>query len=265
MAHGKIRSALVIGRNTLDRFASMIGFRQSEAKIQNDAGRFWKDPTTKNHGVYSHWRGHGIFENDDPRWLSIGANHIELFQRLSKSSGVEIPNAPLILEWGCGGGANGVAFSQIAGQYVGVDISQESLEECVKQVKLSGHHEPIGQLVDIRSPESALSHVKPADILLCTYVFELLPTRAYALRLMQLFFELLKPGAVAFIQIRYASEKQSTRGRSWGYRFGPSKMVAFRIEEFWNACSQVGFVPKCITLFLIQKPSVVASISTRNV
>jgi cyclopropane fatty-acyl-phospholipid synthase-like methyltransferase len=173
-----------------------------------------------------------------------------------------------VLEWGCGGGANAVAFAPISSRYIGVDISQSSIDECMRQLTLNGYSQSLCLLVDIGRPEGILSKVEPVDVVVCTYVFEPLLSKTYALRLIQVFFGLLKPGGVAFIQIRYATAKFSTRGRSLGYGFGFTKMVSFFLDEFWKACEIVGFSPKCLTLvptdstvfderyayFLLEKP-----------
>jgi hypothetical protein len=76
----------------------------------------------------------------------------------------------------------------------------------------------------------------------------LLPTREFAVRLLRLFLQILKPGGLALIQIRYATTKKSTQGRNWGYQLGFTRMVAFFIEEFWQVAFQAGFRPACIEL-----------------
>ena len=264
-----IRKVLKKFRPVVDRILNIIGYKQSDLKIRSDAHRFWDDSSAKNFGVNSHWRGHGIFENDDERWLSIGQRHLTKFERMALLADTPPPKLCRILEWGCGGGANAIAFGKIASQFVVVDISQKSVEECLSQMKLHGLHHGVGILADIHCPESVATSLEPVDVVVCTYVFELLPTRKYALRLIRLFRDLLKPGGLAFIQLRYATSKMSTRGRNWGYRFGFSRMVTFFLDEFWHAASQNGFRPVCVDLlpiddtvseeryayFLLEKPA----------
>ncbi len=263
-----IRKALKKLRPVCDRIAVGLGYEQSDLKIRSDANRFWDDSSARHFGVNSHWRGHGIFKNDDARWLSIGERHLAKFELMSLLAFVPPPQPSRILEWGCGGGANAVAFGKTASQFVCVDISKKSVDECLHQMRLSGLHNGVGILADIHRPEVVAASLEPVDVVVCTYVFELLPTRKYALRLVQLFLDLLKPGGLAFVQLRYATTSRSTQGRKWGYRFGFEKMVTFFLDEFWEAASQTGFRPVCIELmpvddtvldqryayFLLEKP-----------
>ena len=253
MINKSIRSAIKSLRPACDRLGGALGFKQSDMRIQKDALSFWEKHTASNFGVNSHWRGHGIFENDDERWLSLGQRHVGVFNRLSSTAATPFPTAPSILEWGCGGGSNAVAFAKTSSQFIAVDISKKSVDECLRQMELLGLKNGIGVVADIHCPEGVLKEVDPVDVVLCTYVFECLPTRTYALRLVRMFHEVLKPGGLAIVQIRYATARVSTRGRSWGYKLGFSKMVSFFLDEFWNACTQVGFKPRCIELLPIDE------------
>jgi len=78
-----IRKVLKEFRPVVDRIADGIGYKQSDLKIRSDAHRFWDDSSAKNFGVNSHWRGHGIFENDDERWLSVRQRHLTKFERMA--------------------------------------------------------------------------------------------------------------------------------------------------------------------------------------
>lgn len=243
-----LRSLIRKLRPACDRIVNGLGYQQSEIKIQSDAMSFWENHPTSHYGVISHWRGHGIFEHDDERWLSIGRRHRAIFQRLSTVASTRLPSPCRILEWGCGGGANAVEFGKIADQFVAVDISPKSIAECMHQMRLHGLQNGIGVVADIHQPEEAVRSIEPVDVVICTYVFELLPTREYAIRLLRLFLQSLRPGGLALIQIRYATANKSTQGRKWGYQFGFAKMVAFFIEEFWQVAAQAGFRPVCIEL-----------------
>ena len=253
MISKSIRSALEKLRPACDRLVGAFGFKQSDLKIQKDALSFWENHTAGNYRVNSHWRGHGIFENDDERWLSLGQRHVGIFKRLASTATTPFPTAPSTLEWGCGGGSNAVAFAEMASRFVAVDISKKSIEECLRQMELVGMKNGIGVVADMHYPEKVAKEIDPVDMVLCTYVFELLPTRAYALRLLRVFHELLNPGGLAIVQIRYATAKLSTRGRSWGYKLGFTKMVSFFLDDFWDACAQAGFEPRSIELLPIDK------------
>ena len=248
-----IRLTFKAFRLACDRFADAFGLKQSELRIQKDALSFWKNDSAGTFGVNSHWRGHGIFENDDERWLSLGRRHIAIFKRLASTATSPSPTSPSTLEWGCGGGSNAVAFAEMSSRFIAVDISIVSVEECLRQLKLAESKIGIGVVADMHSPEEVVKEIDPVDIVICTYVFELLPTRAYALRLLRVFQELLKPGGLAFVQIRYANARLSTRGRSWGYKLGFARMVSFFLDDFWDACTQAGFKPRCIELIPIDE------------
>lgn len=70
-----VRRFLEIGRTATDLCAGLVGFRHSENRLQQDSNNFRGNSSAENFGVNSHWREHGIFKNDDPRWYSIGNNH----------------------------------------------------------------------------------------------------------------------------------------------------------------------------------------------
>ncbi|MDX1925756.1 MAG: class I SAM-dependent methyltransferase [Pirellulaceae bacterium] len=246
-----IRNLLKKARNGCDLCLSTIGFKQSDRKIRSDAHKFWHNHSATDFGVNSHWKGCGIFSQDDDRWMSIGQRHLLMLQRMSFSLNGSLSSPSRfssVLEWGCGGGANAVAFGGGADSFIAVDISQSSVDECLRQMKAHGMGNGTGIVVDIHQPEKVLSSVGQVDVVICTYVFEVLPSKTYATRLVRLFHDLLKPGGVALVQIRYATSRKSTQGRSWGYRFGFTKMVAFFLDEFWLLATQIGFRPGSIEL-----------------
>jgi len=100
---------------------------------------------------------------------------------------------------------------------------------------------------------------------LCLYVLELIPTQAYGLRLMRIAYDLLAPGAQAFVQIKYATGSWRTRPRQRNYRSSVAG-VTYRIDEFWTAMAGIGFRPEAVALvpknelderyayFLLSKP-----------
>ncbi|UOX88373.1 class I SAM-dependent methyltransferase [Amycolatopsis sp. FBCC-B4732] len=86
-----------------------------------------------------------------------------------------------VLEWGCGGGANVVHFAPRTEEFVGVDISVETLQECEKQVAAvcGTPFRPIA--IDVAQPETAVAQVEGwCDMFLSFYVFELIPHRSTA-------------------------------------------------------------------------------------
>lgn len=154
-----------------------------------------------------------------------------------------------VVEWGCGGGANAVHFAPPAQELIGVDISQESLEECGRQVE-SVCSTPVRKvLVDVENPEAALEIIPgECDLFLSFYVFELLPTPEYGGRIQRIAHRLLAPGGLALIQIKYDCGSWRTRSRGRSYRSGPAGMTTYTIPAFWGLAERCGWTPKYVQL-----------------
>lgn len=156
---------------------------------------------------------------------------------------------PRTLEWGVGGGANAVHFAPLADVFIGVDIVQASLEEAGRQVEMACSTPYIPVLIDIDAPEKIRSQLRqPCDLFLSFYVFELLPSEDYGWRVLELAFELLSPGGVALIQIKYSTVKRQTWSRGFDYRRNLANMTTFPIDEFWGHAQRVGFDPQAVAL-----------------
>jgi len=195
----------------------------------------------------------------------MGQEHLRLYQRLRPTASEPAP-VKRIIDWGCGGGANAVAFAPLAEEVVGVDIDTESLEESARQMAAAGPTPFAKVLADIGNPELAARDIpRPCDLFLCLYVLELVPTQEYGLRLMRIAHNLLDPGGQAFVQIKYATGAWRTRARRRSYRSDVAGNT-YRIEDFWTAMAGIGFRPEAVTLvpknalderyayFLLSKP-----------
>ena len=88
---------------------------------------------------------------------------------------------------------------------------------------------------------------EPCDLLFCVYVFEAFPSPEYGRRVLEVAARLLRPGAMALIQVKY-SVGLTTRSRGWGYRFGVANMTTYRLDEFWKLSAECGFTPHAIHL-----------------
>jgi hypothetical protein len=243
-----------------------IGLSESEAKLIADSQKYWNDTSDRSRRA-AHWRGMGIFA-DDSRWLALGREHLQLYEQFARA--VDLKHAPKrIVEWGCGGGMNAIQFGCLADEFYGIDISTSTLEECGRQMAATGllNFKPV--LINAAHPEAALGQVQgPCDLFLSTYVFELVPTPEYGIRILRIAYELLAPGAIAVIQIKYSEAKAKTQSRAWAYAKNLAWNATYRIEDFWQATVQSGFTPKMVTLqprqplvndrnyayFLLQKP-----------
>ncbi|HEX6359899.1 class I SAM-dependent methyltransferase [Actinophytocola sp.] len=154
-----------------------------------------------------------------------------------------------VIEWGCGGGANAVHFAPRAREFIGVDISEQSLHECARQVE-QGCDTPFHPvLVGVADPERALGEVGvPCDLFVCFYVFELIPTPEYGERLLRIAGEVLAPGGLALIQIKYDDGRWSTKPRRRAYRSGLAEMTTYPIAAFWELASRCGLQPETVQL-----------------
>jgi SAM-dependent methyltransferase len=249
------------------RFRSTTGLTEPEEKLITDSQSFWNDQASRNYGQDSHWRGGGIF-SDESKWLELGKEHVRYFESCTRLVSVRQPMTRVV-EWGCGGGMNAIHFAPLAAQFCGIDISHASLEECAKQMKLAGLDNFLPMLIDAAHPEAALALVPgPSDLFLCTFVFEVLPSPEYGYRLLRIAKDLLAPGGLAIVQVKYTDGWQ-THSRRWNYAKNLAWHATYRIEEFWQKTEECGFIPKMVSLvpkqtlindrnyayFLLQKPT----------
>lgn len=225
----------------------IIGLNEPESKLVDDAQKFWKDAAAPEFKQNSHWRGQGIFAND-ALWLGLGHRHLRLYREFAAAVG-RSPPLERIVEWGCGGGMNAVHFAAECGEYCGVDISPESLAECARQTVASGcgNFRPV--LIDSSCPEAAVHQIPGAcDLFLSTYVFELLPTPEYGLRVLQIAHRLLSDRGIAMIQIKYPGTRRRHATRRWAYERNLNWHATYEIEEFWLKAGEAGFVPRLVSL-----------------
>ncbi|HEX6358057.1 class I SAM-dependent methyltransferase [Actinophytocola sp.] len=224
-----------------------VGFKQSEARISADSQRYWARPDAKRWAANSHWRAAPGFADGD-LWSQIGREHLELFDRGARMVGFNRPWGRVV-EWGCGGGANAVHFAPRAREFVGVDISTETLGECARQVA-SVCDTPFRSVpIDVVEPEKAIPLVGgQCDVFLCFYVFELIPTPEYGERILRIARDLLAPGGLALIQVKYDDGRWSTKPRRRSYATAVAAMTTYPISSFWQLAQSCGFTPQMIHL-----------------
>lgn len=220
----------------------------SPEKIEREAQSFWSQPITKDNAQYWHLRSSEPFAQSDDHWLKIGQRHLEIFIEFAKSAGVDL-HLNSMVEWGCGGGANLVAFQQHCKNIWGVDISRDALAECQNQLnRATGNciFSPI--LIDVVHPFQALEKIPVnIDLFTCFYVFELLPSKEYGGNILKIAHQLLRPNGLCIVQIKYTSGL-SNAPRRWAYRRAVANMTSYELQEFWELCEQTGFDPKFIKL-----------------
>jgi len=225
-----------------------LDLKEPEAKLVKASQVYWNDAGQQMFGQNSHWRGAGIFA-DDERWLALGREHLKLYRQFARALDCTDPPRR-ILEWGCGGGLNAVLFGQGAEAYYGVDVSPASLDECGRQMIAAGAHNFVPVLIDAEHPEAALDRVREGhcDLFLSTYVFEVLPTPEYGLRVLKIAHRALAPGGLALVQVKYEGDTWRTSSRQWNYAANLAWNAAYRIDKFWLAAAECGFEPKMVTL-----------------
>ncbi len=216
-----------------------------------ESHRFWNDPQKADLKTIMHWRGEGPFE-DEAVWFGLGRRHREMLERAARWAGLALP-ADGIVEWGCGGGMNAVAFASMANPYYGVDVNEGSLAECVRQVEAETTGVCIPVLIEAESPEDAVARIEgPCDLFFSSYVFEVFPSPDYGLRVMRVAYDLLRPGGVALVQVRYHSGIRPVGGGRRAYERNWLSNTSYTIDGFWQSCEEVGFEPMYVTLVPVQ-------------
>lgn len=258
-------------KKVINRGAQVLRVRQSQGRLERAAQRHWNRywdhdgrPRATNDG---HWRGRGPFV-DDARWLNIGRRTSRRYSQMTAAIGFP-DHVDRIVEWGVGGGANAIHFARLCDSFTGVDVAQASLDESARQMEAEGldNFEPV--LIDVSDPEAATQVIDVCDVFLCLYVFELLPTPSYGERILRVAFDLLRPGGVAFIQIRYQTDSPLTRAKGFAYSLNMVNMTTYRLDDLWRIATECGFEPQLIKLvpwdpvvederyayYLLRKPS----------
>lgn len=226
----------------LDRF----GPAESVQRRSRQAGEYWSDSADPAWQSNSHWRDS---LGTDEKWLAIGREHLALFDVFAKALSFDRP-LRRVVEWGAGGGANATHFAPRAKEFVAVDISVDSVEECRRQVTRVCDTEFTGVVSEISAPERVIADIGDGscDLFLCFYVLELVPSTEQALEIVRVAGRLLDTGGLAVIQTKYRTADRRTESRRRGYRRNLANMTTFGIDEFWIASAVNGLVPRLITL-----------------
>lgn len=251
-------------REALDRATVRLGFGHSQERLVDDARAYWVDGTAEETWRgFSHFRDADTFRTTD--WESVGLEHWRLFERLSRvradhpvpaggTTGENGHAGPVshygrIVEWGCGGGANALAFAPHCDEIIGVDVNQQTLDECGRQLAAVPGTAFTPVLADMSDPEAAARDIGQVDVFLCLYVLELVPSPEYGLRIMKIAHELLRPGGIAFVQIKYQTTHWRTAPRRHRYRGSRAAgMTSYPIDDFWTRTADLGFRPEACHL-----------------
>lgn len=216
-----------------------------DEKTIDQAARFWAATDQQILREVSHWAGHGKC-TDLSVWTGIGRHNFERFQRLHRMAGG--PAIRSVVDWGCGGGANAVAFCARLDldRYHGVDVWEATLAECERQLSAAGHGAKFHPtLVPVDNPETVLDEVtEPVDFFISTAVYQFFPSVEYGAHVTRVAHQLLKPGGLALLQIKYRQEPSSKASSPPpDYASKPAAYTLYGLEEFWRLAVTCGFEP----------------------
>ena len=213
-----------------------------------DAKSYWSQSAARPWVAdMSHWRGRGRW-SDDEVWTAIGRDHVAMFRQLCLLANREAP-VRTMLEWGPGGGANALAFSLHVQRIYGVDISAANLQECARQLAESRFRGFHAIEIEATQPERVLAAVnEPNDFALSTAVFQHFPGKEYGQRVLNILHRLLAPDGIALIQTRFDDGSETLACKHSDYAKNVVTFTSYRIEEFWDNCTQAGFEPLSLTL-----------------
>ncbi|MDG4666994.1 methyltransferase [Mycobacterium sp. 236(2023)] len=232
------------GERFLSSAAAVVGGRRFKDRIAGQASRYWSAPADSAWEANSHWR-RGI---GDEAWLEVGSDHWAIYETFARA--LQLPRPGTVMEWGAGGGANAVAFAPHAQRFIAADISQDTLDECVRQVRETCATPIETRVIDLADPGQAVAGLTDTcDVFLCLYVFEL-TTGVDAVRaILDIAKNVLVPGGLALVQVKYHTAEGRTRGRAGvTYDRNMASTTTFGIEEFWQFAADNGLDPRLITL-----------------
>ena len=245
----RVQKAKGLVRDRLDFTLTRLGLDQPEKRLAQDSQSFWESsPLDDSWRNNSHWRDASVFA-DDEAWLAVGQGHLGLYEQFARAVHHDRPLGRVV-EWGSGGGANAVHFAPRSKEYVAVDVASDSLAECERQVRAVCDTPFTAVLADVADPETAAQRVpRPCDLFLCCYVFELVPTPEYGLRLLRIAPSLLADDGLVLVQIKYRTNSWRTRPRRRRYRSSTAaSMTTYWIDEFWASATSCGLHPELVTL-----------------
>jgi len=241
-----VRKAGARAEDLVQRVLSRVGLSHSDSRIAADAHDYWTSSGSATWKANSHWRDAHVFDDGD-LWYEIGKRHLDMYDRGARTVGFDRPLGRVV-EWGCGGGANAVHFAPRATEFVGVDIVPETLDECARQVAAHTDALYTPVLAEVAHPERVVEKIGTCDLFLCFYLFELIPTPEYGERLLRIVEQVLAPGGLALIQVKYHDGDFWSRPRRRGYRTSVAGMTTYSVPEFWQLVAKCGLRAEVVEL-----------------
>jgi cyclopropane fatty-acyl-phospholipid synthase-like methyltransferase len=163
--------------------------------------------------------------------------------RAAKTVGRDIPTGPL-LEWGPGGGANLVAFAGTSQRLYGADISTKNLAECARVLAELDHSPEFRPILVGDDPTTVVKAIEePIDVFVSTAVFQHFPTREYGSEVLRAVTNVLTPGALGCVQIRYDDGTPKYLQKQDDYFGRHVAFTSYPLDEFWDMINSVGLEP----------------------
>lgn len=234
-----VKNAVVRADAVLQTALSAAGFAQPQDVLAADAQDYWTTPREKNWASNSHWRS----SLPDRLWWRLGDDHRQRFLRGADAAGFA-RELDRVVDWGCGGGANAVAFAPYCGELVGVDVSDDTLAECAAQVAAVCDTPFRAVRIDVARPEAARDVLGEVDAFVCYYVFELIPDQSYGVRLLRIAYDVLAKGGLAHVQIEYSNGRFAQRSKRRAYRRHLASMTTYEPARFRELAEACGF--RCV-------------------
>lgn len=249
-----ITRAKLAARGTQDmalKLAAAAGLAQSEEAIARRAQQVWRDPSTKDLASHSH----AVDGLPADIWNDLGDN---AWGRFYDAKSALVWDGPLhtLMDYGCGHGAQAMAFAPAVNEIVGIDVQQDALRRCEQNVTsdwvadLDNGPRCSFLPVLIDNPEDVHDHVKHGyvDAFVSFYVFELIPGQRYGERILRMAFDVLRPGGIGFVQFKYPTGWWSQTRRLGYSSRNLADTTKYRPDEFWAMVERVGFTPGHITI-----------------
>lgn len=216
---------------------------KNTSQILSEASGFWNgnDNPINFIKTFSHFQNYGKWKNKE-LWDKLGLDNLERLEMLKKlSSKSRIEN---MLEWGIGGGANAVKFSNEIDFY-GVDISKDSISECKRQLKLVHNRNLDSQLIHIQieNPEVVSELIPNVDFFLCTSVFQHFPSPEYGAEIAGIAYNILRDDGIALIQTKYGENQNY-----FDYSGNFARFTLYPLPLFWRLMTDIGFTVLAVTL-----------------
>jgi len=216
-------------------------FRRVKQHLHEDpesvAGSYWQlsaqDARIQDQ---AHWCG--VMRWPRERWMAYGdfyvSRALHLIDRFAGPSFFSHREEETALEWGCGGGANIRCLCKAFSRVYGLDISEETLNACERQMKEIGLKNFQRIFIPAPRPETVLQSRTAAsiDFILSIAVFQHFPSKEYAQRVLQVMEKLLKKDGMAWIQVRYFDGSEKYRQKDSDYAKNVITMTSFTFAEF---------------------------------